>query len=162
MTCQETTQKLSAFLDGELPDVERTLVGRHLDICEACAAESRILAYAWEQVAELPRVGPRAHLWPSIESRLGHSSDQHRWRWFAWRPVPALAALASLVGLLLGFQVGDLVVNRVVPDTRRGGESEADPLHVAYFGDVFPGSLPDAVLNIGVDARSADPEGMRR
>ena len=161
MNCQETAQTLSAFLDGELPDVQRVLVSQHLEACEPCAAEYRSLAAAWERLGELPRTKPRAHLWPGIEVRLDRRTDGQRSRWLGGSPSLTLATVALVVGLLLGFQVGAFIVNSGDSPTRAVGETEVDPLHVQYFSDVFPGSLPEAVLNVGVETRTSEPGGVR-
>jgi anti-sigma factor RsiW len=162
MNCQKVAEKLSVFLDGELPDVQRVLVSQHLDACEPCAAEYRSLAAAWERLGELPRTEPRAHLWPRIEARLAQQTVGQRWRWLGWSSSPALATVALVVGLLLGFQAGALVVNSGASPTRAGGETDVDPLHLQYFGDVFPGSLPEAALNVSVETRTSEPGGVRR
>ena len=162
MNCQEIAQRLSAFLDGELSDSERLLVRQHLDTCGPCAAEYRNLAFVWDRLGELPRAEPRTHLWPRIEGRLDRQTDAKRWRWLGWSPFPALATVALIVGLLLGLRVGALVVDRGAPPTRAVGETEVDPLHVEYFGDVFPGSLPEAALNVDVETRTSQPGGVRR
>lgn len=160
MTCQAVAPKLSAFLDGELPSADETLVRHHLEICEPCAAECESLASAWERLGELPRVEPHAHLWPGIEARLTPETARRGWR--RWRRFPAMAALALVAGLLLGLQVGAVVVSRPASPTRAANESDGDSLHVQYFGDVFPGSLPDAVLNVDVETRTSQPGGERR
>jgi hypothetical protein len=98
-------------------------------------------------------------LWPGIEVRLDRHTDGQRSRWLAWSPFPAVGTVALVVGLLLGFQVGALVVNSGASPTRAVGATEVDPLHVQYFGDVFPGSLPEAVLNVDVETRTSEPGG---
>jgi anti-sigma factor RsiW len=162
MTCQDVAPKLSAFLDGELLDAERMVVGQHLDTCEPCAAEYRSLAFAWERLGQLPRAEPRAHLWPGIEARIARETARRGRRWFVWHPFPALATVALIVGLLLGLRLGGFVVNRGAPPTRAVSETDVDPLQVRYFGDVFPGSLPEAVLNVGPETRTSQREGVRR
>jgi len=162
MTCQEIAPKLSAFQDGELLDTERALVRRHLDTCESCAAEYQGLALAWERLGQLPLAGPRAHLWPGIERRLDTEPGLGEWRWLGWSPFPALATVALIVGLLLGLRVGGLVVKTSASPPHTERENDVDPIHAQYFGDVFPGSLPAVVLNVGVDTRTSQPGGTRR
>src|SRR5271169_3449688 len=40
MTCDTWTEKLDAYLDGELPATEARALGEHLRGCSACSAES--------------------------------------------------------------------------------------------------------------------------
>jgi anti-sigma factor RsiW len=156
MNCNETAQKLSAFLDGELPEEERVHISQHLETCRSCAAECESLAFAWDRVIELPRAEPRTHLWPGIEARLPGRIVAQRWRRVRLSPFPALATAALIVGLLLGLRVGKFVVSPIL-QTRAVADAEADPVHVQYFGDVFPGSLAETVLNVSIDTRISRP-----
>lgn len=148
MKCPDVIDRLSAFIDGELPDAKRQAVERHLDECPACAAVHRRLAEAWALVAEAPRVAPRVDLWPRIEARLADARPVPGWRaWLSWNPFPALATLALVAGLILGLRIGQVVVR----DGGSGGAAvdvQAGRLDVQYFGDVFPGSLAEVVLEV--------------
>jgi anti-sigma factor RsiW len=162
MDCQETAQKLSAFLDGELSQAEGVQVRKHLEACRRCAAECESLAFAWERVLELPRSEPRTDLWPRLDARLAGSTGLRLSRWLSWSPFPALATAALIVGLLLGLQVGGLVVNPGPPAAGHAAQTGPEPVDVQYFDDVFPGSLADAMLNARVDSQTSEPGRMTR
>jgi anti-sigma factor RsiW len=156
MDCNETAQKLSAFLDGELPEEERLQVSQHLETCRSCALECRSLASAWARIVELPRVESRTHLWPGIEARLPRTRRlvAQPWRWARARPFPTLATAALIVGLLPGLRVGEFVA-RPIPQTHVVDAADVDTLHVEYFGDVFPGSVAEAVVSVSVNTRTS-------
>ena len=69
---EEWTDKLSDYLDGELPDEERRAVDAHLRGCAECAAVlndlKRVIARA-QGVAGAPRP-PAADLWAGIAARI--------------------------------------------------------------------------------------------
>lgn len=162
MRCQVVIDRLSAYIDGELPDEQRRAVARHLDGCPACAAVHRRLGEAWALVAEAPRVAPRVDLWPAIEARLPGERPAPAWHaWIGWNPFPALATLALVAGLVLGLRMGEVIVSargRVgAPVDVRAGR-----IDVQYLGDVFPGSLAEVVLEVASPRAGTEaPEVMR-
>jgi len=160
--CQVVIDTLSAFIDGELPDAKRQAVERHLGECPGCAAAHRRLAEAWALVAEAPRVGPRVDLWPAVEARLAGERPAPAWHaWLGWNPFPALATLALVTGLILGLQIGDVMVR----DDQTAGPApdvQAGRLDVQYFGDVFPGSLAEVILDVASPRAATEAPEVRR
>jgi anti-sigma factor RsiW len=149
VTCAVVIDRLSALIDGELPDPERQAVERHLQGCAGCASVHQRLAEAWTLAAEAPRVAPRADLWPRIEARLDGERPWPAWLGrLAWNPLPALATLMLVAGLLLGLRMGEAMV---------GGGRNAVPVSgmessVHLLSDLFPGSLAEAVLEVAAPA----------
>jgi anti-sigma factor RsiW len=146
--CVAVIDKLSAFIDGELPDPERRAVERHLLGCAGCASAHQHLADAWTLAAEAPRVTPRVDLWPRIEARLDAGPPWRAWLGrFTWNPLPALATLMLVAGLLLGLQMGAAMAG--------GGRSAAQPsgtdASVRLLGEA-PGSLAEIVLEVAAPA----------
>jgi anti-sigma factor RsiW len=145
VTCPVVIDKLSAFIDGELPDADRLAVQGHLDRCAACAAVHRRLSDAWALAGEVPHVLPRVDLWPRIEVRLPAGPRRGWLAGLGWDPFPVLATLAVAVGLTIGLSLGGALVH----DTR---PADADPrgpdgpVDVEFFADVFSGSLAEVVL----------------
>src|SRR5262245_47432460 len=70
---EEWTDKLSEYLDGELPDDERRAVEAHLRGCAECSAVladlKRVVARAQGVGTSVPRP-PAADLWPVIAARI--------------------------------------------------------------------------------------------
>jgi anti-sigma factor RsiW len=113
-------ERLSAYLDGDLHDPERTLLAAHLSGCAACTAALAELETVKTRAARLPARGPEADLWPGIADRLVRRGERvgsaapapdHAPRgarrvtsWRGWRVslgIPQLAA-AAVVLMLLG------------------------------------------------------------
>jgi len=148
----------SRIIDGELPELERLRVQRHLSTCARCTAEHDSLAAAWGHVAALPRVGPRTDLWPRLAARLSEPKPRAAWPWLVWRPSAALAAATLVIGLILGMRLGDSVLGTPTPPTRAAlAQNES-----LYFGDIFPGSLADVVLSRPVESPDPSRTGQTR
>jgi len=152
MECRIVSNKLSACLDGELREPEARAVREHLVSCGRCAEEFRSLAKLWALIPEVPRIEPRADLWPSIEQRLqaGGTAEVSLRGLLCWRPFAVLATLVLVVGLYLGSAAGRLLIV-----TNRGSfiGSNLEPAAQIFentrcFGDVPPGSLAEGVLEV--------------
>jgi len=65
------TDRLSDYLDGELPPTERAEVRRHLGGCPACAAVLEELRVVVARAADLGELPPSRDLWPDVAARLG-------------------------------------------------------------------------------------------
>jgi len=105
---EEWTDKLSEYLDGELPDAERRQVTAHLETCEDC---SRILEELREVVAAAnaaPPVEPSRDLWAGIAERIASPEGARPvvlsgpWRRFSFS-LPQLAAASVLLAMVSGW-----------------------------------------------------------
>jgi len=71
MTHEQAVERLDDFASGELPDIERVLVQRHVDACDDCRAEVDAIQALLGQAATLPRaIAPPRDLWAGIAPRL--------------------------------------------------------------------------------------------
>src|SRR5438034_1691900 len=133
---EEWTDKLSEYLDGELPDDERRAVDAHLRSCAECsavlAALKRVVARAQGVGTGVPRP-PAADLWDGIAARI--EAPQHRLVSLSRRSaegakadparrvtftLPQLAAAAVLIAAVSGGAVWSVVNRRAaapVPST---------------------------------------------
>jgi len=114
MTHEQAIERLDDYASGELPDIERRLMERHLEGCGECRAEAGAIRALLAEVAELPRgIAPPADLWQGIEGRLEPRAAAvlyteetkviplapHRKRWQPPRwALQAAAAVALVVG----------------------------------------------------------------
>ena len=130
MVCDAWTEKLDAYLDGELPAGEAQALGEHLRGCSACAAES--LSRVQQKLA-LRGAGQRFTPDPAFRARIQKSVAVRKARdwnrlWF-----PALAGAMALLIL------GALFVNY---NRERRGEQrllgELADLHVATLASSNP------------------------
>ena len=113
-TCDKTRARLTAYLDGELPDDHGSAVRGHLRECPACRQAASDEAALRDGLRVLPPVDPPASLWAGVQARLAAAevadARTPRWRraaarWTRWvraaRWVPTMPQLAaaSFVGL---------------------------------------------------------------
>lgn len=114
---------LSAYLDGEVDDAERSRIAQHLAGCEACSAERDDVGRARSAVRGLPVLEPPPELARGmLQARRRRRVFRPVWAWAA----SAVAVAVLAVGLLIGpgeadtaFDIGSLVdqhVARVVVD----------------------------------------------
>ena len=104
---EEWTDKLSEYLDDELPADERRAVDAHLQACAACAA---VLADLRRVVARTRAIEPRppqGDLWPGIAARIDAIPQP--------RPSTSLGAALSLSnGRRFTFTLGQLAAAAVL------------------------------------------------
>jgi hypothetical protein len=100
--------RLSAFLDGDLPAIEASTVRAHLDGCADCSRAAAEMSALVQTARTLDHPEPPLSLWPAIEGQLGKlgrldAQDARRARrgWLL-RPFAAGALLgAAAVGALV-------------------------------------------------------------
>jgi anti-sigma factor RsiW len=97
------TDRLSAYLDGELDDAVRTDLETHLAACAECVATLADLRRVVARATALEDRPPAADLWPGIADRLGRGTDQlalrRRRRHFTFTVSQLAAASLALVAL---------------------------------------------------------------
>jgi len=98
-----TTERLSAFVDGDLSPNETAAVRAHAATCEPCTSAIADLRALVVNANALREPEPPPTLWPSIEGALDRTP---RWAWLSianWRPfgVGALAGAAAVVLLVI-------------------------------------------------------------
>lgn len=108
MDCSEVQERLSAFVDRELPESDRDAVAMHLQACAECVESVEFTKALSEQTRLLADPIPPADLWAGIESRLRHPaapgvvSSVRKSR--NWGPMRYLALAASIfVAAGVGF-----------------------------------------------------------
>ncbi|HEX5575738.1 MAG TPA: zf-HC2 domain-containing protein, partial [Gemmatimonadales bacterium] len=65
------TDRLSEYLDGELPENERIALEAHLSECGQCSAVLEDLRRVVRQAQTLTPLQPEDDLWPAIARRIG-------------------------------------------------------------------------------------------
>jgi anti-sigma factor RsiW len=71
MTHEQAIERLDDYASGELPDIERRLMERHLEECGDCRAEAEAIRALLAEVAALPAgIAPPVDLWQGIAGRL--------------------------------------------------------------------------------------------
>ena len=135
MDCERFREQLSASLDGELTEQERTEVSAHLVSCAACRQYRESLRRTVKQVRDLPRVHAPAHLAGNVVRELPNARPARRARlvlrrWLLW---PAIAAAAALAITLF-------VEKQDMPSATR---ADHEPRRYAAEGPSEGGEAPD-------------------
>jgi hypothetical protein len=103
MNCQECSENLTAFLDGELQSSDSTPMRLHLETCPSCADELRSLEKAADFIeSNHEELEPRLESWNLVRARLSVSDPPARFHFFApnrWRMAMASLAIAAALGI---------------------------------------------------------------
>ena len=75
MKCQEVSESLVAYLDGEVTPTERTVIQAHLAKCDACQEEMTVLSALQSGVKQslqvrAARAAPSPQAWSHVQARL--------------------------------------------------------------------------------------------
>jgi len=167
---QEWTDRLSDYLDGELPADERDAVDEHLRSCASCAAVLNDLKRVVARAASADARPPQADLWRGIAARLNERGETARVVPFAAREarrfaftLPQLAAAAALLiavsggvawqfAARLGGQVRDVrsAELQARPDAPAASVAGAEGTGAADFARVENVSMADAQYDAAV------------
>ena len=137
--CESILIRLDALIDGDLDDAEAAAVKAHLDQCESCQAEQQLAEAVVAELRALPEFDIPERVLQTVR-RKTHPALAERIRTFLedsmLRPVPAVAALATVVLMVLVLspwsgptdpQYTDQEVARAAAETR---------LALAYVGSI--------------------------
>ncbi len=120
------TERLSEYLDGELPEAERAALESHLRGCGDCSSLLTELRQVLAQARTLEDRGPAQDLWPGISARIGAApasrdtidlGSRRRRQWSFSLPQLAAAGLALMT--LSGGSVWLLDSSRSSQTTRQ-------------------------------------------
>jgi anti-sigma factor RsiW len=99
-------ERLSEYLDGELPVAERVALEAHLQACPDCSAVLGDLRRVVDRAGAVEEYVPRRDLWPAIASRIGATPPATRRIGRRWSfSLPQLAAAAIFLMTLSGGTV---------------------------------------------------------
>jgi len=98
------TNRLSAYLDGELDSTERASLEAHLATCGHCYATLGELRQVVARAKSLSDTPPATDLWPNIRARLTQGSETRR-------HAPGSRRFSLTVGQLLAASVALMLVS---------------------------------------------------
>jgi anti-sigma factor RsiW len=131
MECRDIRERLSAWLDRELPPEEHELIAAHLEGCTGCRrelAQLRVLETALGELAAAPPPRVAEQVLARLQAQQGQRSRRPWWQ--------SLALAASLV---LGVLLGGSVARDFYPLAPANGTAEVAALQ--DFHDFPQGSL---------------------
>lgn len=103
MTPCAWTDRLSAYLDGDLPQGEQAALAAHLPSCASCREVLHDLRLVVAQARSLPDLPPTRDLWPAVSERTTGVVPLRAGR---GRPGPGWLPLAAAAALLLAMGSG--------------------------------------------------------
>ncbi len=125
------TQRLSQYVDGELPDAERRALERHVAGCGACRGALAGVQRVAQRGRALPDQAPEHDLWPGIAARIGVPARAARRR--VSFTVTQLAAAATVLAIAAG--AGALAISTF---TQRTPDAPAPSLAAAPLWPATP------------------------
>ncbi len=103
MTCERVQQLLDDFVDGILPEGDRSRLEAHLTGCDSCRRDLAALQALLDDAADLPsEIDPSKDLWTAIRSQIGQERSAPSRLSFFNRPKYVLAAAALFVLVTAG------------------------------------------------------------
>lgn len=162
MDCKTTHERLSAYLDGELPQAHADAVEQHVQECARCAAELAGLRALGGVVSELEGAGvPDGFARRVREAARARQADEAR-----RQPIPLFAlmrtrvlvrvaaGLIAVAGLWVGISLGGSAFeDRTLADRDQGSAVEEPTeegeleVQMASFSVTPPGSMAEAYLS---------------
>jgi hypothetical protein len=105
MDCKRCTDNLTAYLDGELSQVDSAQVRSHLEICTSCGVELRSCqaasSFVTSHVSELEL---RSQSWDAVYNRISDTGSRSPFAFlFLKRWSSALATLAVVIAVAFGY-----------------------------------------------------------
>ena len=145
MNCEKCNERLSEFADNELTSMIADEMHVHLDACDRCAEEYRVLRRLSMIVASSPKPQGRGPSWEDIAARLDdHSTlptllDQHPKR-NRWARIAIVLSLAAALLIALGLQFG------LQPKTRPVNQASVVAIDLQSVIEMFANS-PEAAVD---------------
>ncbi len=103
MTCKRVQQLLDDFVDGLLPERDRSRLEAHLTGCDSCRRDLAALQALLDDAAALPtEIDPSKDLWSAVKSQIGEERSVPSRLSFFNRPKYVLAAAALFVLVTAG------------------------------------------------------------
>lgn len=149
MKCSQVQNKLSAYIDGEISDKEKTFIEEHIRTCKKCSKELATLA---ELGTELNALGSmevpvyfRTHVIQRIKDEISIQIPIIEKIQRAVFPLAATAAL--VVSLLFGNYLGKSLFQGVAETSPRQESEIAGVFGLSSLTEFPEGSLSDVFYN---------------
>jgi len=162
MTHEQALERLDDFVCGELPDIERVRVQRHVDTCGECQAEVGAIQALLAEAATLPRaIAPPHDLWagiaPRLEPRAAPLVVEHDPKVIPlaprrrhWQPPRWALQIAAALVLMVGSSAVTALLMRQRQPAQAGGPVALAPIvanqppaaRQAGVGTPAPGAVP--------------------
>jgi anti-sigma factor RsiW len=157
------TDRLSEYLDAELPPADGQALEQHLAGCEACRATLEELRVVVARAGSLEDRSPAADLWPGVAERIGAAGAGRKagTRWRALRLTLTVPQLAAAAVALMAVSAGGVWL----ANSRQAGApaAAARPVAGSRLTAVAPVSLSEGPYESAVrDLKRVMDEGRGR
>ena len=131
MACEQWSDKLDAYVDGELSSMEANEIGRHLPGCSGCAAQALERVQMKRSVADAGKYfESSSEFRKKIEKSVRKSSKRSNIR--GWQIIALPAALVLIISVAMSFYISREKTKR------ERVYSELADLHVATLASATP------------------------
>jgi anti-sigma factor RsiW len=149
------TIRLSAFLDDEVSEEERTEISEHLKVCSSCRKEAGELSQVSELFTPVEDVQVSPYFLTRLKLRISEEKARSsvRWPFLKWIrelrferiPIPAATAALLVLALMLGSRLGTVIYQERLeePDVEL-----AEVFSIASFDDFPEGSLGESYVSV--------------
>jgi len=148
MNCQEFENKLVEFVEGSLPDGERSQADKHVAECEKCSRLADEFSILWGQMTAPDETG----LSPYFRTRLnGKIAEYERTSKNIAAGTPGIARFLKPVGyaalfafgIISGFKLGSLYSDSAIVK-----EAVRTPAYIETFESLSEGSFGEVYYNL--------------
>lgn len=150
--------RLSAFLDNEVSEEERTEISEHLKDCSYCRKQAEELSQVSELFASVEDVGVSPYFLTRLRRQIseGKARSSVRWPFLKWirglrlerMAIPVATAGLLVLSLLFGSRLGTVIYQERVEQTLRSDEELAEVFGITSFADFPEGSLGESYVSV--------------
>lgn len=144
MKCSRIMKKLSAYLDGEMPEQERIAISEHLQQCAECRAELAALSAVRDALNSIEGMEVSPYFMNRLRQRIKEQRESvpflQRIKGLAFTTVTAFALVASL---FIGNQAGKTLYQSIIQTSEPAVAETNDAFGLGAFEEFPDGSLSD-------------------
>lgn len=153
MRCPQMKRKLSAFLDGEVPEDEKQLISSHLESCDHCRQELADLSQVSDVLNLIEEIQVSPYFMVRLRQKLAvqQAKSLSRLSFMAWVKralFPTVATVLVFVSFLLGSHAGKAIYHQAKGDITTANTEITNMLGVTALDELPEGSLGWAYNNL--------------
>jgi len=144
MECSRIKKKLSAYLDGEMPEQERKIISEHLQQCDECRAELSALSAVGDALNTIEGMEVPPYFMTRLRQNIGEQAELVPFlQRIKGLVVTAATAVAVVASLFIGNQAGKTIYQSIAQTPEPVLAETSDILGLGTFIEFPDGSLSD-------------------
>jgi hypothetical protein len=154
MKCHSAQKKFSAYQDRELKGREQEEISGHLLNCQSCRDKYAEFERLWQTLGEMEKIHPDPWFYRQIIGKIKGPREQGLFptlqHVFKLLPVPAIASIILIVGLLAGSYLGGILARWDLFPFQNNPFSNSEGLFTSLkvFDPAPPGTLAEGYLRM--------------